>query len=79
MENVLSAMILLTQYIWKQFVYSRLSLKSELCHGTVLTLSAVIIPVSDQMMQTNCHQSQWQNSGKISTRQTILEADGSHL
>ena len=25
-----------------------MSLKSELCHGTVLTLSAVIIPVSDQ-------------------------------
>ena len=50
-----------------------MSLKSKLCHGTVLTLSTVIIPVSDQMTQTNCHQSQWQqNSGKISTRRTIL-------
>ena len=39
---LLSAMILLTQHIWKQFVYSRMSLKSELCHSTVLTLGLCI-------------------------------------
>ena len=55
-----------------------MSLKSELCHGTVLTLSAVIIPVSDQMTQTNCHQSQWQTAGRFPLDRLFL-ANGSHL